>query len=202
MNTGMEPTPSEVLAEYNAIVDRIDRDDPEADFVMRVADYRVLRAALAEPAAPPHVDMLAERLRAEAHRTLDHGEQLERVYYTEEQFDQMTAVAGLLGRMLRSSQRNLAVAQERNLMTCCIYCGWTVRYGSIAERLDRQQADVLRHILTCDKRPERRLEERIAELRQGLTDALILLEGWINRYCVPKHRAEHLADLEKKRAVL
>lgn len=42
----------------------------------------------------------------------------------------------------------------------------------------------------------------IKSLKAALTDACTLLEGWINRYCVAKYRAEHLADLEKKRRVL
>jgi hypothetical protein len=33
-------------------------------------------------------------------------------------------------------------------------------------------------------------------------DALLLLRGWIAHHCPDKYRAEHLADLERKRALL
>lgn len=33
-------------------------------------------------------------------------------------------------------------------------------------------------------------------------DALTLLEGWITKHCPAKYRAVHLADLERKRALL
>ncbi len=43
---------ADILAEYDAIVNRFDRADPEADFVMRGSDWREIRKAL-KNAAPP-----------------------------------------------------------------------------------------------------------------------------------------------------
>jgi len=39
---------ADVIAEYDSIVDRFDRADPEADFVMRGSDWREIRKALSD----------------------------------------------------------------------------------------------------------------------------------------------------------
>ena len=47
MNSPVKPflELARVLAEYDRIISNIDQTDPEADFVMRVADWVILRAA-------------------------------------------------------------------------------------------------------------------------------------------------------------
>lgn len=43
-------------------------------------------------------------------------------------------------------------------------------------------------------------QARAETLKAHLIDACELLTGWIARYCKPVYRAEHMADVEKKRA--
>lgn len=49
-------------------------------------------------------------------------------------------------------------------------------------------------------------EGTLGELTLALCDALdhsvTLLEGWINRHCPPRYRAEHMADVAKKRRII
>lgn len=46
------------------------------------------------------------------------------------------------------------------------------------------------------------LGELTLTLCEALDDSVTLLEGWINRYCPPRYKGEHLADIAKKRAII
>lgn len=50
--------------------------------------------------------------------------------------------------------------------------------------------------------PQSTLGELALALCDALDDSVTLLEGWINRHCPPRYRAEHMADVAKKRKII
>jgi hypothetical protein len=69
----------------------------------------------------------------------------------------------------------------------CVTCGAQKLYDST--------------LRTAERRAEA-AEQREEKMRDALADACNLLEGWITKYCAPRHRVEHRADLARKRRIL
>lgn len=73
------------------------------------------------------------------------------------------------------------------------------------------QIDIHKTVHVCQASACRDAHEKICpshaqrqrlELLVALDDACTLLDGWINTKCPERYRAEHRADVEKKRALI